>query len=159
MIDLFLLLIYLSFAAMIFLLVYGGLYFASWQDKPNETTDETADETPQEAKPKRTLGQWVVTVLLVVSGILAWGSFLLLHGFSLYLLIFALPLATFILFVIFLIRYIRVKRKQKRYPEEVSPEEVKFRKTCLIVFAALLAVALAVVLCILFIPSGDVAYM
>lgn len=156
MIDFFLLLIYLSFAAMIFLLVYVGLYAAKWE-KPDETADETAEETVQ--KSKRTLGQWVVTVLLVVSGILALGSFFLLQGFSLYLLIFALPLATLILFAICLIRYIRVKRKQKRCPEEVSPEEVKFRKTCMIVYAVLLVVVLAVVFVLLSIPSGDVAYM
>ena len=154
MIDLFLLLIWLSLAAITFLLVYIGLFTAKWE-KPDETTEETVQET----KPKRTLWQWVVTVLLVVSGLLALGSFFLFQGFCFYSLILVSPIAGLILFVICLIRYIRVKRKQKRCPEEVSPEEVKFRKTCMIVFAVLFIVALAVVLCLLFLPSGDVAYM
>ena len=166
MIDFTLLWIWLSIAGITFLLVYIGLYAARWE-KSDETvvetaekpTDETAVETVQETKPKRTPMQWVLRVLLFVLGIYAWLLLCVASFFFVLFLIIAGPLAVLILFMICLIRYIRIKRKQKRCPEEVSPEEVKFRKTCMIVYAVMLVVVLAVVFCLLFIPSCDIAYM
>ena len=158
MFDFTMLWVWSTIAALTFLLVYIGLYAARWK-KPDNTADDTALETVQEAEPKRTPGHWARIVLLSVLGLYAWLLLCLVSFFFFIFLIIAAPLAALILFVICLIRYIRIRRKQKRCPEEVDPAEVKFHRTCAIVFAALFAVILGVVLCLLFIPSGDVAFM
>jgi len=111
-------------------------------------------ESPEEKKP-RTIRQWVVDGLMVAAGILA----MCMQLESIFTAMFTVPIAAIILFFVCLIRYNRAKRTQQQSPEEISAEEVRFRKRCLILFSVLLGVALAVGIGFMILFSMALAHM
>lgn len=60
-------------------------------------------------------------------------------------LFLAIPLMTLIFFVVSLCEYLSARKREKREPGSVSPEEMKRRKTMLIVSSVIAGVLLAIV--------------
>lgn len=75
------------------------------------------------------------------------------------LLFFAIPTALLVFFGISLYRYLSAKSKNKRLPGTFSPEEVKYRRTALILSSVMAGILLAVVIAFVILLSMAIAYM
>ncbi len=136
----------LDFVGITFMIVCLALHIAS-NRKSNETTQET--------KAERTRGQRLVNRLLLIAGI--FSLIFLLH--SIILLIIALPVSAVIVFAILLTRYIRARKKQKNCPEEITVEELKYQKKLLLIFPAVLVVAMVALIGIIVLLLNAIPFM
>lgn len=75
------------------------------------------------------------------------------------LLFYAMPMVVILFFVFSLVCFISAKRKNKKQPGSVRPEEIKWRKTLLIVASVVMAVFLAVVIGLIALLATAVAFM
>lgn len=75
------------------------------------------------------------------------------------LIFVGIPLIAFIFFIVSLVRFCMAKHRTKMQPDSISTEEVKNRKTTLIVSSIILAVLLAVIIGFVVLLVGAIAYM
>lgn len=80
-------------------------------------------------------------------------------GFLLSILFLSIPVIVILFFVFSLVCYISANRKNKKQPGSVRPEEIKWRKTLLIVASVVMAVFLAVVIGLIALLATAVAFM
>lgn len=139
----------------IFLLDLVGLIFMIVCLALRLTSNRKSCETTQQAKAERTRGQRIVDRLLLFAGVLS----LLCLLQSIILLIIALPVSAVIVFSVVLIRYIRARKKQKECPEEISVEELKLQKKLLIIFPAVVVVAMVALIGIIFLLLNAIPFM
>ena len=74
-------------------------------------------------------------------------------------LVFGIPLASVILFVCSLIRYLDAKGQNRERPGAISPEQMKRLRTQLIISSVILGVLVAVVVGIVVLLYLAIAYM
>lgn len=83
-----------------------------------------------------------------------------MFGILLYdILFFAIPGILIVLFVISLYRYIFAKKQNKKVPGTFTPEEIKKRKTFLIVLSVVVGVLVVIVIGFIALLFMAVAYM
>lgn len=80
-------------------------------------------------------------------------------AFLFVLLFFGIPSALIVLFGVSLYRYLSAKRKNRQVPGTFSPEEIKRRKTVLVVLSVMTGILLVVVIAFTVLLSMAIAYM
>lgn len=75
------------------------------------------------------------------------------------ILFFAIPIASVILFVISIYRYISAKKKNKAVPNTYSDNEIKKRKIMLIVMSVIVAILVTIVVGFIILLCIAIVYM
>ena len=82
-----------------------------------------------------------------------------MQGIILSILFFGIPLASVVLFVVSLVRYISAKRAIKRQPDTCEKRELIARRNVLIVASCIAGVLVAVVVAIVILLWMAIAFM